>query len=166
MRLTTLNFPNLSLSELSISAIIAGMKILFQRCREGAVIPSYANPGDAGMDICSCEAAVIEPGRRRLIQTGLKMELPPLTEAQIRPRSGLAIKNGITLLNTPGTIDEGYRGELGIIMINLGEEPFEIKPGMRIAQMVVAPVLKVEPEESTALSASIRGEGGFGSSGL
>jgi len=118
------------------------------------------------MDICSCEAAIILPGQRKLIQTGLKMELPPRTEAQIRPRSGLAIKNGITLLNTPGTIDEGYRGELGIIMINLGEEPFEIQPGMRIAQMVIAPVLRVEAVEALELSETIRGAGGFGSSGV
>jgi len=142
------------------------MQITFQKCREGAVIPFYANPGDAGMDICSCEAAIILPGQRKLIQTGLKMELPPRTEAQIRPRSGLAIKNGITLLNTPGTIDEGYRGELGIIMINLGEEPFEIQPGMRIAQMVIAPVLRVEAVEALELSETIRGAGGFGSSGV
>ena len=141
------------------------MKILFKRCREGAVIPTYANPGDAGMDICSCESAMINPGQRKLVQTGLKIQLPEDTEAQIRPRSGLAIKNGITLLNTPGTIDAGYRGELGIIIINLGQEPFEIKPGMRIAQMVIAPVLRVESEEVDALSETARGEGGFGSSG-
>jgi len=142
------------------------MKVIFQRCREGAVIPSYANPGDAGMDICSCEAAIIEPGERKLIQTGLKMELPSRTEAQIRPRSGLAIKNGITLLNTPGTIDEGYRGELGVIMINLGQDSFEIKPGMRIAQMIIAPILRVETVVAASLSDTIRGEGGFGSSGV
>ncbi len=130
------------------------------------MIPSYAHPGDAGMDICSCEAAILQPGERKLIQTGLKMELPVGTEAQIRPRSGLAIQNGITLLNTPGTIDEGYRGELGIIMINLGQESFEIKPGMRIAQMVIAPILRVETVEAALLSDTIRGKGGFGSSGL
>lgn len=142
------------------------MKVIFQRCREGAVIPSYALPGDAGMDICSCEAAVLQPGERRLIQTGLRMALPPQTEAQIRPRSGLAVKNGITLLNTPGTIDEGYRGELGIIMINLGIEPFVIQPGMRIAQMVIAPVLRVDPVEGEVPSQTARGEGGFGSTGV
>jgi len=142
------------------------MKVFFQKCRDVAVIPSYAHPEDAGMDICSCESAVILPGERKLIQTGLKMQLPPQTEAQIRPRSGLAVKNGITLLNTPGTIDEGYRGELGIIMINLGQEPFAIQPGMRIAQMVIAPVLRVEAVEATELSKTTRGEGGFGSSGV
>ena len=94
------------------------------------------------------------------------MELPKGTEAQMRPRSGLAIKNGITLLNTPGTIDEGYRGELGIILINLGQEPFDIRPGMRIAQMVIAPVLRVSVEEVVVVSDTTRGSGGFGSTGL
>ena len=94
------------------------------------------------------------------------MQLPPQTEAQIRPRSGLAIKHGISLLNTPGTIDEGYRGELGIIMINLGHSHFLIEPGMRIAQMVIAPVLKVEVAEVEELSETTRGEGGFGSTGV
>ena len=94
------------------------------------------------------------------------MELPKGTEAQMRPRSGLAIKSGITLLNTPGTIDEGYRGELGIILINLGQEPFDIRPGMRIAQMVIAPVLRVVVEEVVDVSDTTRGTGGFGSTGL
>ncbi|MFO7936527.1 MAG: dUTP diphosphatase [Kiritimatiellia bacterium] len=141
------------------------MKILFRKITANATIPTYANPGDAGMDICASENAILHPGERRLVKTGLKMQLPPETEAQIRPRSGLALKHGITLLNTPGTIDEGYRGELGIIMINLGESEFKIEPGMRIAQMVVAPVLRVETEETDNLSESDRGEGGFGSTG-
>jgi len=141
------------------------MKVLFKKIDENATIPSYANPGDAGMDIYASEHATLRPGERKLIKTGLKMQLPPKTEAQIRPRSGLAIKNGITLLNTPGTIDEGYRGELGIIMINLGESHFEIEPGMRIAQMVISPVIQVETEEVQELSESERGEGGFGSTG-
>jgi len=130
------------------------------------VIPTYAHPGDAGMDICACETAILQPGERRLIQTGLKMALPERTEAQIRPRSGLALNHGITLLNTPGTIDQGYRGELGIIMINLGGSPFVIESGMRIAQMVIAPVLRVETEEAAQLSETARGKGGFGSSGV
>lgn len=142
------------------------MRVLFQRCNENAVIPGYAKPGDAGMDICSCEHSSLRPGERKLVRTGLKMQLPPQTEAQIRPRSGLAIKHGITLLNTPGTIDEGYRGELGIIMINLGESHFEIEPGMRIAQMVIAPVIQVETFEVQELSETARGEGGFGSTGV
>ena len=142
------------------------MKVLFQKIAESALIPRYANPGDAGMDICSCEHAILRSGERKLIKTGLKMQLPPQTEAQIRPRSGLAIKHGITLLNTPGTIDEGYRGELGIIMINLGESHFKIEPGMRIAQMVIAPVLQVETVEVEELSETVRGKGGFGSTGV
>lgn len=142
------------------------MKVLFKKIDVNATIPTYANPGDAGMDICACENATLKPGERKLVKTGLKMQLPPGTEAQIRPRSGLALKQGITLLNTPGTIDEGYRGELGIIMINLGESDFAIEPGMRIAQMVIAPVIQVETEEVRELNESTRGEGGFGSTGV
>jgi dUTP pyrophosphatase len=141
------------------------MKLLFMKCRENAVIPQYANPGDAGMDICAAESAIVPPGERRVVGTGLKMQLPPGTEAQIRPRSGLALKHGITLLNTPGTIDEGYRGELRIIIINHGSDTFTVEPGMRIAQMVVAPVLRVQLAEAELLTESVRGEGGFGSTG-
>lgn len=142
------------------------MKLRFKRIHPAAVMPSYAHPGDAGMDICACEALTLLPGARGLVRTGLQMALPPGTEAQMRPRSGLALKHGITLLNTPGTIDEGYRGELGIILINHGAEPFEVTPGMRIAQMVVAPVLAVAIEEADDLGVSERGAGGFGSTGM
>jgi len=140
--------------------------VLFKRVHVDAVLPAYAHPGDAGLDLCACEAATLLPGERRLVRTGLVMELPSGTEAQLRPRSGLALKHGITLLNTPGTIDEGYRGELGVILVNLGQEPFEVAPGMRIAQMVIAPVLRVAVEESETLGATCRGEGGFGSTGV
>lgn len=142
------------------------MKVLFQKITPDAIIPSYAHPGDAGMDIRSCEYAELKPGQRKLIRTGLKMQLPPQTEAQIRPRSGLALKHGITLLNTPGTIDAGYRGELGVVMINLGDAPFTIDAGMRIAQMVVAPLPQVITVEVQKLEESARNEGGFGSTGL
>ncbi|HOS66161.1 MAG TPA: dUTP diphosphatase [Candidatus Latescibacteria bacterium] len=142
------------------------MTVLFKRVHADAVLPAYAHPGDAGLDLCACEAATLLPGERRLVRTGLVMELPSGTEAQLRPRSGLALKHGITLLNTPGTIDEGYRGELGVILVNLGQEPFEVAPGMRIAQMVIAPVLRVAVEESETLGATCRGEGGFGSTGV
>ncbi|MEI7945611.1 MAG: dUTP diphosphatase [bacterium] len=142
------------------------MTVKFKKTHPEATIPVYAHPGDAGMDVCSCASLTIQPGARALVATGLVMELPKGTEAQMRPRSGLAIKNGITLLNTPGTIDEGYRGELGIILINLGQEPFEIRPGMRIAQMVIAPVLRVAVEEVVDVSDTPRGSGGFGSTGL
>lgn len=141
------------------------MTVKFKRVHPAAVLPSYARPGDAGLDVCACEAATLLPGERKLVRTGLVMELPRGTEAQMRPRSGLALKNGITLLNTPGTIDEGYRGEVGVILINLGQEPFDVRPGMRIAQMVIAPVLCVVPVEAEAVSDTARGEGGFGSTG-
>jgi len=142
------------------------MTVKFMKVREDAVLPVYAKPGDAGLDVCSCESATLRPGERKLIRTGLVMERPKGTEAQMRPRSGLALKQGITLLNTPGTIDEGYRGEVGVILINLGQETFEVKPGMRIAQMVIAPVLCVDAAEVTEVSGSLRGAGGFGSTGV
>ena len=141
------------------------MKIKFQKIHPEAVLPSYAHPGDAGMDVCACVALTIQSGARALVPTGLVMELPKGTEAQMRPRSGLALKHGITLLNTPGTIDEGYRGELGIILINHGQEPFHITPGMRIAQMVIASVLRVDIEAATEVTGTTRGTGGFGSTG-
>jgi len=99
------------------------------------------------------------------VRTGLVVELPAGTEAQVRPRSGLALKHGITLLNAPGTIDEGYRGEIGVLLINHGRETFRVTPGMRIAQLVIAPVLRVEVAEAASLSATRRGGGGFGSTG-
>lgn len=142
------------------------MIVHVKRIHPAAVLPTYAHPGDAGMDICSCVMLVLQPGERRLVSTGLSIALPPNTEAQMRPRSGLALKSGITLLNTPGTIDEGYRGEVGVILINHGTEPFEIRPGMRIAQMVIAPVLRVAVEEVAELSETTRGAGGFGSTGV
>jgi dUTP pyrophosphatase len=142
------------------------MTVKFKKLHSDATLPVYAHPGDAGMDVCSCAALTIQPGARALVPTGLVMELPKGTEAQMRPRSGLAIKHGITLLNTPGTIDEGYRGELGIILINLGHVPFEVEKGMRIAQMVIAPVLHVAIEEVSDVSDTTRGTGGFGSTGV
>ncbi len=133
---------------------------------EDAKIPKYANPGDAGLDLYSVEEKVIQPGEAELIRTGIVIELPPGTEAQIRPRSGLALKHSVTVLNSPGTIDEGYRGEIKVILINHGKEPFKVEKHMRIAQMVVAPVARVKISETEQLSGSERGEGGFGSSGL
>lgn len=131
-----------------------------------AIIPSYANEGDAGLDLYSVEKLVLAPGERGLIHTGIKIELPKNTEAQIRPRSGLALKNGISLVNSPGTIDEGYRGEIGVIVINHGLESFTVEEGMKIAQMVIKPVWRVEVEEVSSLSDSERGEKGYGSSGV
>lgn len=141
------------------------MTVNFKRIHPEALLPAYARPGDAGMDVCSCERATLQPGERKLVKTGLIMELPHGTEAQMRPRSGLALKHGITLLNTPGTIDEGYRGEVGVILINLGRDPFEVTAGMRIAQMVITPVLRVDTSEVSDVSDTARGAHGFGSTG-
>ena len=124
-----------------------------------------ANPGDAGLDLFSIEETTIRSGESALIATGIQMELPKGTEAQIRPRSGLALKHAVTVLNSPGTIDEGYRGEVKIILINHGKEDFIVEKHMRIAQMVIAPVFIVEIEETEAISDSERSTGGFGSSG-
>lgn len=130
-----------------------------------AIIPKYAHPDDSGLDLCSIEDIIIKPNETKLVKTGIKIELPNNTEAQIRPRSGLALKNGITVLNTPGTIDEGYRGEIGVILINHSKKDFQISKGMRIAQMVVAPILRPKIEEARHLSETSRGDGGFGSTG-
>lgn len=142
------------------------MKLYVEIIDNNAKLPSYAHEGDAGMDLYSIDEVVILPGERVLVHTGIKIQLPPNTEAQIRPRSGLALRSGITLLNTPGTIDEGYRGEIGIIVINHGTEEFKVLKGMKIAQMVIKPVLKVEIEQADELGHSERGEGGFGSTGI
>ncbi len=131
-------------------------------------LPHYATPDSAGVDLVAAveDAVVLAPGERRLIPTGIAIALPPGTEGQVRPRSGLALRHGITLLNTPGTIDADYRGEIGVILINLGQEPFAIDRGMRIAQMIVAPVVQVAWDEVAELSESQRGAGGFGSTGV
>ncbi|WP_077621040.1 dUTP diphosphatase [Bacillus sinesaloumensis] len=131
-----------------------------------AKLPLQANPGDAGLDLYSAEEKVIKPGEAELIKTGIKIELPPGTEAQVRPRSGLALKHSVTVLNSPGTIDEGYRGEIGVILINHGKLDFIVDKHMRIAQMVIAPVAQVHIQEVEEVTSSERGEGGFGSSGL
>lgn len=132
---------------------------------EDAKMPHRANEGDAGLDIYSIEEKVINVGETSLISTGIQMELPKGTEAQIRPRSGLALKHSVTVLNSPGTIDEGYRGELKVILINHGREAFVVEKGMRIAQMVIAPVLQVTLTQTGNLTDSDRGNSGFGSSG-
>lgn len=134
-------------------------------CKE-AIIPNYAHAGDAGLDLYAAKELVLKPGERGLVNTGIQIELPQNTEAQIRPRSGLALKHGITTLNSPGTIDEGYRGEIGVILINHGNEIFRVEVGMKIAQMVIKPVFKVNIIEASELSESERNERGFGSSGL
>ena len=141
-------------------------EVKVKKLSEKAILPSFAHPGDAGMDLFSVENKVLEPGRSYLVKTGISIQLPKNTEAQIRPRSGLALKHMITLTNTPGTIDEGYRGEIGVIMINHGRENFEITEGMKIAQMVIKPIFEVNITEVNDLSDTSRGEGGFGSTGI
>lgn len=135
---------------------------------EGLALPAYATEHAAGMDLCAAVAndIVIEPGQRKLVPTGLSIALPEGYEAQVRPRSGLALKNGITVLNSPGTIDADYRGEVQVILANMGMESFTITRGMRIAQMVVAAYSRVRWQAVAELPSSERGAGGFGSTGL
>ncbi|WP_373538212.1 dUTP diphosphatase [Microcoleus sp.] len=142
------------------------MKLKILQLHDSAIIPQYAHDTDAGMDLFSIDELEITPGESQLIHTGISIELPEKTEAQIRPRSGLALKHQITVLNAPGTIDEGYRGEIKVILINHGQTSFQVTRGMKIAQMVIAPVIRVEIEEIKMLSSSSRGNKGFGSTGL
>ncbi|MBR1588135.1 MAG: dUTP diphosphatase [Kiritimatiellae bacterium] len=142
------------------------MKILWKKIDPAAQLPSYAHPGDAGMDVRSVEDLTIPPGGRALVRTGLVMQLPPDAEAQVRPRSGLALKHGVTVLNAPGTIDAGYRGEVGVILANFGDAPFAVEKGMKVAQIVVARVEQAEIEEVRETDDTERGAGGFGSTGL
>ena len=136
---------------------------------EGLPLPAYETAGSAGMDLRAAipegEALTLAPGARTLVPTGLKIALPQGLEAQVRPRSGLALKHGVTCLNSPGTIDSDYRGEVGVILINHGQEPFVIRRGERIAQMVIARHERIYWVESDALDETARGAGGFGSTG-
>jgi len=141
------------------------MKLKVKLLSPDAQLPRYAHPDDSGMDLASVEDVVIAPGARALVHTGVAIELPPGTEAQLRPRSGLALRHGITVLNSPATIDEGYRGELMVVLINHGDTDFQITKGMRIAQMVVCPVLRPEIVESDDFTYSTRSTSGFGSTG-
>lgn len=135
---------------------------------DALLLPQYATAGAAGMDLLADvqDPVVLAAGARERIPTGLAVEIPSGYEAQVRPRSGLAFKHGVTLLNTPGTIDSDYRGEIQVLMINLGSEPYTISRGDRIAQMVIAPVTRVELREVDELAASGRGPGGFGHTGV
>ncbi len=141
------------------------IQLKVKRLREDALIPSYAHEGDAGLDLHAIDATVLPPGIAALVKTGIAIELPPGTEAQIRPRSGLALRYSVTVLNTPGTIDEGYRGEVGVILINHGASAFVVTPGMKIAQLVVSPRLRVDIVEADSLQDAPRGNKGFGSTG-
>lgn len=136
-----------------------------KKMHEDAIIPNFAHKGDAGMDLYSIEEVIIPPTESRLIKTGISIALPKNTEAQVRPRSGLALKHSVTVLNTPGTIDEGYRGEIGIILINHGKGEFIVTKNMKIAQMVVKPVYDINILEVRELNDTHRGKGGFGSTG-
>ena len=143
-------------------------KILIKRLSNNIPLPKYETEWSSGMDLTANVNKVIEiqPGKSEIIPTGLALSIPKNYEIQIRPRSGLAAKNQISVLNTPGTIDEDYRGEIKVILINLGEKKFKIEKGLRIAQMVLCPVIKAELEEVDELDETKRGSGGFGSTGI
>jgi dUTP pyrophosphatase len=143
------------------------MKVKIMRLAHGAdlELPSYATAGAAGMDLRSAETLTIKPNHRALVPTGIAIALPENVEAQVRPRSGLAVKHGVTVLNSPGTIDCDYRGEIKVPLINHGTEDFVITRGDRIAQMIIAPVFQAQFEEVATLAETQRGSGGFGSSG-
>lgn len=142
------------------------LELKIKKLNIDAIIPNFAHEDDAGMDLYSIEETIIPPNETKLIKTGISIQLPKNTEAQVRPRSGLALKHSITVLNSPGTIDEGYRGEIGIILINHGKVDFKVEKNMKIAQMVIKPTYKVQIQEVDELNNSNRGSGGFGSTGL
>ena len=132
---------------------------------EGLPLPRYASEDAAGLDVTAAEELTLQPGHRHAVATGFAIEIPRGYEVQVRPRSGLAMKHGVTCLNTPGTIDSDYRGEVKVILVNLGQEPFEVRRGERIAQLVPAPVLRADFVEAAELAGTARGSGGFGSTG-
>ena len=141
------------------------IELPIRRLNADAVLPARAYAGDAGLDLAACEGAVLEPGERTTIGTGLAVEIPDGYAGFVLPRSGLALRHGLTILNAPGLVDAGYRGELRVVLLNTDrEQAFTVEPGMRIAQLVVMQVTSVEPVESAELAASERGERGFGSS--
>ncbi len=140
--------------------------VKFVKLNNDAILPDYAHAGDAGMDLYSIEETTIEPFTWKKIGTGLAMQLPKGTEGQVRSKSGIALKNGVFVLNTPGTVDENYRGEVCVILYNLSNQPFEIKKGQKIAQLVINEICYVNTKVVTCLDDTSRGEGGFGSTGL
>jgi dUTP pyrophosphatase len=143
------------------------IKVRFQKLRPGTLAPRYMSAGAAGLDLASAaaETIAVAPGARVAVPTGLAFEIPVGYEGQVRPRSGLARKVGLTILNAPGTIDSDYRGEVTVLLVNLGEAPHVIEPGDRIAQLVIAPVVMAELEEAASLTDTTRGAGGFGHTG-
>jgi len=132
---------------------------------DGATLPTYQTTGSAGMDLCCSEDFELQPMERKLVPTGIRIALPDGYEAQVRPRSGLAIKHGVSMVNTPGTIDSDYRGEVRLILINFGQDVVKFKQGERIGQMVICPVVKAELKVVNELDETLRGQGGFGSTG-
>lgn len=156
---------------MSVPESSAPLSVLVMRLphAEGLLLPGYATAGAAGLDLQAAlhenEQITLKSGERGLVPTGLALQLPQGYEAQVRPRSGLALKHGVTVLNSPGTIDADYRGEVSVLLINLGHEPFVIERGLRIAQMVIAPVMQVGLVETAMLEVTARGAGGYGSTG-
>jgi dUTP pyrophosphatase len=141
------------------------IEVAVHRLRDDAVLPSQAYEGDAGLDLAACEEAVLDPGERTTVPTGIAVEIPEGYAGFVQPRSGLAARHGIGVVNSPGLIDSGYRGEIRVVLLNTDTRtPFTVEPGMRIAQLVIAPVATVRLVEVTELSVSARGERGFGSS--
>ncbi len=149
------------------AAVISVANMRFRRLRAGAILPRYMTEGAAGMDLASAADGpiAIGPGERIGVPTGWSMELPPGFEAQVRPRSGLSLRHGVTVVNAPGTIDSDYRGEVVVLLVNLGQQPHTIAPGDRVAQMIIAPVVRATVEETAELSPTERGAGGFGHTG-
>ena len=147
--------------------MIVAPRVLFLKLRPDAVVPRYMTAHAAGLDLCAALDAplVLAPGQRAAVATGLAMAIPPGHEGQVRPRSGLALKHGLTVVNAPGTVDADYRGEVQVLLVNLGAEPVTIAPGDRVAQLVIAPVIQAELAEVDALDDTTRGAGGFGSTG-
>lgn len=141
------------------------MELKIKQLHPLATLPNYARPGDAGLDLYAIESQELAPAETQLIRTGIAIALPSGYEAQIRPRSGLALKHSITVLNSPGTVDAGYRGEIGIILINHGSKVFQIVPGMKVAQMVVSAFIRANVIAVTNLDSTQRGDRGFGSTG-
>lgn len=141
------------------------IKVKIKKIKDNAIIPKYSHEGDAGVDLYSTEDYILKPGQCILVSTGIKISLPKSYEAQIRPKSGLALKYGISVCNSPGTVDAGYRGEVGVIAVNHSNKDFKIEKGKKIAQMVFNKVEEAEFEEVDELDNTTRGEGGFGSTG-
>ncbi|MCX6798783.1 MAG: dUTP diphosphatase [Candidatus Diapherotrites archaeon] len=142
------------------------MKILVKKLSGDAIVPAYAHKGDSGMDLFANETAELQPGERRLVKTGIAIAVPHGFEAQVRPKSGIAINDGVTVLNTPGTVDSSYRGAVCVILVNLGDKKYLVEKGKKIAQLVINKVEEAQVEIADDLDKTSRGAGGFGSTGL